>query len=229
MMKSIEIRKGCLMLFFVSLLMGTSLWRLQAQSVRMEVKTNKGSFRLMLYDDTPLHRDRFVELVKKQAYNGTLFHRVIEMFVVQGGNLMTQNKKGKEVDVSEDTMTFSLPAELMPEKHFHKRGALCAARESDEVNPEKRSSGSQFYIVTGDYYTDHDLDRIEERKQLRFTPEQREAYKTQGGTPSLDGSYTVFGEVISGMEIVERIERVSTNSSNQPDRDVVIKSIVILP
>lgn len=199
-----------------------------AQTIQMEIKTNKGSFRVMLYDDTPIHRDRFVDLVQSKSYDGTLFHRVIEMFMVQGGNLMTQGKKGKDVDVSIDTMSLTLPAEIMPQHHFHKRGALCAAREGDDTNPEKRSSGSQFYIVTGDHYTDYDLSQLEVKYQRTFSTEQREAYKSVGGAPWLDGNYTVFGEVVSGIEVVEKIERVSTNTTNRPEKDVVIKSIRII-
>ena len=113
-------------------------------------------------------------------------------------------------------------------RFFHKHGALCAAREGDEVNPEKASSSTQFYIVTGNYFTDLDLDELEARTGRKYTPEQREAYKLYGGTPHLDNGYTVFGEVVSGMNVVEEIQRVATDDQNRPRKDVIIKKVSIV-
>ena len=200
----------------------------QAQSVKVLVETNKGKFTLMLYDDTPLHKEQFLDNVRHKRYNGTLFHRVIDLFMVQGGNLMSRNAP-PGADLSQDTLTVSIPAEIIPQQHIHKKGALAAAREGDETNPQRNSSGSQFYIVTGTYQTDLDLSQYEAKTGYTYTPAQREVYKTQGGTPWLDGSYTVFGEVTDGIKVIDKIQRLSTDDHNRPKRDVIIKRMTILP
>lgn len=194
---------------------------------RVLVETSQGKFTLLLYDDTPLHQSAFLEHVRRGDYEGVLMHRVIAQFMVQGGNLMTRGAT-RDTDVSIDTLTTTIPAEIRTH-HIHKRGALAAARLPDEENPKKDSSGSQFYIVTGTYYTDFDLDDIAAQREWDYTPEQRDIYKLQGGTPWLDRQYTVFGEVIDGMRTITKIEDLPTDSSNRPKRDVIIKLMTLLP
>ncbi|MFC4665855.1 peptidylprolyl isomerase [Falsiporphyromonas endometrii] len=193
----------------------------------VEFKTTKGKILIELYNETPIHRDNFLKLVKEHAYDGVLFHRVINQFMVQTGNLETKNAvKGQ--DLSEDSSTCKLPAEFRFPTLFHVYGAVAAAREGDEVNPQKESSCSQFYIVTGKFFTDMDLDRVEENYHIKYPKEVREAYKLQGGTPHLDNNYTVFGHVIKGMNVVEKIQSIKTNDQNAPLKPIVIKSARII-
>lgn len=193
----------------------------------VKIETNKGNFTVALYEGTPQHRDNFIRLVREKAYEQTIFHRVIDRFMIQGGNLMTRHAT-PQTDVSLDTISGMLPAEIDMKRFYHKRGALCAAREGDEVNPEKKSSSTQFYIVTGTYFTDIDLTDMERSKSTPYSQEQREAYKLYGGTPHLDDHYTVFGEVIEGMEIVEKIQMVKTNPENRPVKDVVVLRMTLV-
>ena len=194
---------------------------------RVLVMTSQGDFTLLLYDDTPLHQAAFLEHVRRGDYEGVLMHRVIAQFMIQGGNLLTRFAT-RETDVSIDTLSTTIPAEIRTH-HIHKRGALAAARLPDEENPKKDSSGSQFYIVTGTYYTDFDLDDIAAQRGWNYTPEQRQSYKNQGGAPWLDRQYTVFGEVTDGMRTITKIEDLPTDSTNRPKRDVIIKRMTLLP
>lgn len=240
------------------------------------LQTNLGDITLRLYDETPLHRDNFLRLVREGYYNGTLFHRVIRDFMVQGGDPDSVNAPaGKRLGVGGPDYT--LEAEIHPAL-FHKRGALAAARQGDEVNPERRSSGSQFYIVWGQVYNDGQLrqmgkqlemqrlqsifqtlaaDHRAEILQLRrdrnrtglqelqdrlaaeaetkakalgpvLTEAQMEAYSSVGGTPHLDGQYTVFGEVVEGLDVVGRIQQVETLSGDRPKADVVVVKATVL-
>ncbi len=169
------------------------------------IKTNYGTIKAKLYNDTPLHRDNFIKLVNEGWYNNSPFHRIIKNFMIQGG----QNADGR-LDPG-----YKVPAEIKS-NHFHKKGALCAARQPDQVNPKKASSGSQFYIVQGQKYDDQTLDMYEDRMGKVIGAKQRQAYKTVGGTPHLDGDYTVFGEVIEGMDVVEKIAAVKTGGMDAP-------------
>ena len=169
------------------------------------IKTNYGTIKAKLYNDTPLHRDNFIKLVNEGWYNNSPFHRIIKNFMIQGG----QNADGR-LDPG-----YKVPAEIKS-NHFHKKGALCAARQPDQVNPKKASSGSQFYIVQGQKYDDQTLDMYEDRMGKVIGAKQRQAYKTVGGTPHLDGDYTVFGEVIEGMDVVEKIAAVKTGRMDAP-------------
>jgi peptidyl-prolyl cis-trans isomerase B (cyclophilin B) len=175
------------------------------------IKTSYGTIKAKLYNDTPKHRDNFIKLVKEGWYNGSPFHRVIKNFMIQGG----QNADGR-LDPG-----YTVPAEFRS-NHFHKKGALCAARQGDQVNPKKASSGSQFYIVQGQVYDDRMLDMFEQRMGKVFGAKQRQAYKTVGGTPHLDGDYTVFGEVIEGMEIIDKIASVKTGYMDVPVEPVTM-------
>ena len=169
------------------------------------IKTNYGTIKAKLYNDTPLHRDNFIKLVNEGWYNNSPFHRIIKNFMIQGG----QNADGR-LDPG-----YKVPAEIKS-NHFHKKGALCAARQPDQVNPKKASSGSQFYIVQGQKYDDQTLDMYEDRMGKVIGAKQRQAYKTVGGTPHLDGDYTVFGEVIEGMDVVDKIAAVKTGYMDAP-------------
>lgn len=243
---------------------------------KVKITTSLGNITVRLYDETPLHRDNFLKLAKEGFYNGTLFHRVIRDFMVQGGDPDSVNAPaGKRLGTGGPDYT--LEAEILPSL-FHKRGALAAARQGDEVNPERRSSGSQFYIVWGQTYNDGQLrqmgkqlemqrlqsifqtlaaDHRAEILQLRrdrnrtglqelrdrlvaeaetkaktlgpvMTEAQMEAYSSVGGTPHLDGQYTVFGEVVEGLDIVDRIQQVETLSGDRPKADVVVVKATVL-
>ena len=246
-------------------------------SVKVAISTTAGDITVLLYGDTPLHRDNFVKLVKEGYYNGTLFHRVINEFMVQAGDPDSKNAKpGQQLGAGGPGYT--IQAEIDYPKHFHKRGALSAARQGDQVNPERRSSGSQFYIVTGKAYSEQQLGAMEQQLQqmqmqgifqqlvgenrqkitemqqkgdreglqklqeeliaiteqraaenpAKLNDEQRKAYSTVGGTPHLDGQYTVFGEVVSGMDVVEKIEKAETDRSDRPKEDIKIISMQIV-
>ena len=189
--------------------------------------TTAGVVDMKLYDETPAHRDNFVRLVKNHQYDSLLFHRVIQDFMIQGGDPASKNAVPGEL-LGEGDLGYTVEAEFMPDLHYHRRGALAAAREGDDVNPSKASSACQFYIVWGKVYTKEQLESYMEwykqrtGKELNVTPEQFEAYTTVGGTPHLDGGYTVFGEVVRGLEVVEAIQGVRCDGNDRPLRDVRI-------
>ena len=191
------------------------------------METSLGNIKVKLYDDTPAHRDNFIKLVEEGYYDGTLFHRVINEFMIQGGDGTSKNAPaGKMLGTGDPGYT--IPAEFVYPKYFHKKGALSAARTSDEVNPERESSASQFYIVTGKFFTEMELDKMEKEQGITFTPEQRQAYMLEGGTPHLDGKYTIFGEVVSGMKAVDKIQFTETNADDRPVKNIKIKSMKIV-
>ena len=240
----------------------------------VDVKTSLGDIKIKLYDDTPKHRDNFLKLVKDGYYDGVLFHRVIKDFMVQTGDPESVNADSTKM-LGSGGPGYQIDAEIKYPTHYHKYGALAAARTGDQVNPERKSSGSQFYIVTGNKYSDAQLDMMAERqvgekRQVYFQnlckeneaqirslmdakdepaleelrqelikkteeavpvepmPEQmRNDYKTIGGTPHLDGTYTVFGEVISGMDTVEKIQNVETGRGDRPKEDIRIISMSV--
>lgn len=246
--------------------------------VLVEIKTTEGNLTVRLFGDTPRHRDNFVKLAKEGYYNGVLFHRVINEFMVQTGDPDSKTAPAGKM-LGSGGPGYDIEAEIMYPTHFHKRGALAAARQGDQVNPERRSSGSQFYIVTGKAYNDSTLNQMERQLQMmqkqnifndlarehrdsimtlrrnrdqaglqalqdelvaitekkaaeapaRLTAEQREAYTTTGGTPHLDNQYTVFGEVVDGMDVIDKIEKVETDSHDRPLKDVKILSMRVLP
>ena len=243
---------------------------------KVKISTTMGDITVRLYDETPLHRDNFLNLAAEEFFNGTLFHRVIKDFMIQGGD---PNSKGAPagMNLGSGGPGYTIPAEIQPTL-FHKRGALSAARLGDEVNPTKESSGSQFYIVWGKVYKAPELKQLEHQMKMQqeqnifnalamehreeimnlrrnrdrdglmelqdklakmamdkskelgapaFTPEQVEAYTTLGGTPFLDGGYTVFGEVEEGLDVVEAIQNVETSAGDRPKTDVVMNVAVM--
>ena len=229
----------------------------------VKIETTVGDIEVKLYNETPKHRDNFIKLVKDGVYEGTLFHRVIKDFMIQAGDPDSKNApKGKMLGTGD--VGYTVPAEFVYPKYFHKKGALSAARQGDNVNPKKESSGCQFYIVTGKVFKinvifntlaqkhmkeiykmrkandENGLYDLQEKlfaeaqemaakqPEFHFTPEQIEAYTTVGGTPHLDGEYTVFGEVVKGMDIVDKIQQVKTDRSDRPEEDVKIIKATIL-
>ena len=173
------------------------------------IHTDYGDITGMLYNDTPGHRDNFIKVIKQGWYDGSIFHRVIDGFMIQGGG----NADGNP-DIG-----YTIPAEFVAER-YHKKGALAAARMGDAVNPEKRSSGCQFYLVQGQVFTYEQLASFEMRKNCEWTAEQKKVYTTIGGTPHLDFDYTVFGEVIDGIDVIDKIAAVKTGQGNKPLVDV---------
>ena len=204
-----------------------SLSSVAAQEVLME--TSEGNIRIQLYNETPLHRDNFLRLVKAHYYDSLLFHRVIKNFMIQGGNRNTRQAEfTPEFANLCDSLDYTIEAEFRLPKLFHKRGVIAAAREGDDVNPQKRSSSTQFYFVWGRKYSERAMEFTESRLDIELTSEMREAYMTVGGTPHLDGSYTVFGEIVEGLDVVERIQNVETDESDRPLKPVmIIKATVV--
>lgn len=262
------IKRSMALLLFIFIAMSNI--NSQEKDTLVVVETRFGNIKLKLYNDTPLHKANFLKLVKDSAYKDLLFHRVIKDFMIQGGD--PQSKVAADgSNLGGGDLDYTIPAEFRLPKHFHKKGALAAARTGDDVNPNKESSAMQFYIVTGKKYSDKDLNKIEQQRQERmvqkrfnelqvtyksaikdfyssgdrdslaelrqrlyaeaqeeaksdvvnvFGAEQREAYKTIGGAPSLDGGYTVFGEVVEGLEVIDKIEKVKTNAQDRPIENV---------
>lgn len=246
---------------------------------KVVMHTTLGDITLKLYNETPKHRDNFLKLVNDGTYNGLLFHRVIKEFMVQGGDVTSKDAPmNKQLGAGD--LGYTVPAEFVYLKYFHKKGALCAARTGDEVNPEKASSASQFYIVTGKKYSDSELKQMEKqlenrlkqsifarlqaenkskimelyrsgdkaelailrdtligkteieaekrKDEAKLTEEHKEVYKTVGGVPFLDNQYTVYGEVVDGMEVVEKIENSKTNRQDRPTENISIISVEVL-
>ncbi len=183
----------------------------QKKMTNFIIHTDYGDMKGVLFNDTPQHRDNFIKLVKEGWFKDSFFHRVINNFMIQGG----QNADGR-LDPG-----YTVPAEILP-VHVHKKGALAAARMGDQVNPTKASSGSQFYVVHGQVYDDATLDNMEQRAGVKYTPEQREAYKTVGGTPHLDGAYTVYGEITEGLDVIDKIAAVKTAAGDRPVQQVTM-------
>ncbi|HLU17821.1 MAG TPA: peptidylprolyl isomerase [Edaphocola sp.] len=193
-----------------------------AQKYKVVMETTQGRIEMMLYDKTPLHRDNFVELVKKGFYDGLLFHRVIPEFMIQGGDPESKNAKPGQ-RLGSGNIGERIPAEFRYE-YFHKRGALAAARDN---NPEKASSSCQFYIVQGKKYSAEQLANLEQQRGKKIPDTQKKVYETEGGTPFLDGEYTVFGEVTKGMDVVEKIINAERDNADRPKVDQKIKSVKV--
>ena len=227
--------KNKLVFTFVLLCMALVANGQSLDTLRHEVllETNKGNIRIALYNETPRHRDNFLKLVKEKFYDGLLFHRVISGFMIQTGDSASRHAKPGQL-LGESAESYKVPAEICYPKLFHKRGAVGAAREGDKVNPERASSASQFYIVYGRRMSDFMLDQAQARLdkatggKVKLTPEVRKVYQEQGGTPHLDGQYTVFGEVVEGLDVVKDIQWVATDSHDRPVEDIrIIRATVV--
>lgn len=251
----------------------------QMNETQVVMHTSMGDIQLKLYNETPKHRNNFIQLVKDGTYNGLLFHRVIKDFMIQGGDVTSKDAPMNK-SLGAGDLGYTVPAEFNYPKYFHKKGALCAARTGDEVNPERASSASQFYIVTGKKYSDAELNQMEKqlenrlkqsifarlqaenkpkimeyyrsgnkeelailrdtligkteleaekrKDEAKLPKEIREIYKTEGGVPFLDNQYTVYGEVVKGIEVVDAIQQVKTNRQDRPTENVVITSVELL-
>lgn len=195
--------------------------QLSAQSRRVKIITPYGKMVFSLSNETPAYRDNFVRLVKKRFYDGLLFHRVIKGFMIQGGDPQSRNAKPGQM-LGQGSVSYTLPADPHDDL-FHRKGALAAARKGDAVNPSRASSGCQFYIVQGKKYTAAQLDMMETQTGHHFTAEQRKVYQTQGGAPFLDGAYTVFGQLVRGMDVLDKIASVPTDSRDRPQKNVPMK------
>lgn len=198
-----------------------------AQSNEVLLETTEGNIRIMLYDDTPRHRDNFLNLVDQQYYDSLLFHRVIKNFMIQAGDPKSKHAESGEILGGGD-LGYTLPAEINVPTHYHARGTVAMAREGDARNPQRRSSACQFYIVWGKTYSSKELEAIQEKVlentkgQTKFSSEMYWTYKKRGGSPHLDGQYTVFGEVTEGLDVVEKIQKVFTDDYNRPVDDIRI-------
>lgn len=201
-----------------------------AQEIRPQVliETNKGKLIVELYNETPKHRDNFLNKVREGAYADVIFHRIIKDFMIQGGNLEAKSSLKPDDALPTDSLAGSVPAEIMPDRYIHLRGSLAAARLPDEMNPNKESSATQFYIVTGKFYTLYDLQEKMTKGGYQYTPEQLQQYMKEGGTPHLDGNYTVFGRLVDGWKVVEKIQRIQTNEEDRPLKSIIIRSMRIL-
>jgi peptidyl-prolyl cis-trans isomerase B (cyclophilin B) len=199
-------------LFALIMGIGLSAAAQQKKETLVIIKTSYGNITAKLYNETPKHRDNFIKLVKEGWYNDSPFHRVIKNFMIQGGG----NKDGNT------DPGYTVDAEFRPQ-FIHKKGALSAARMGDQVNPEKKSSGSQFYIVQGQIQDANALAATSQRTGVVYTDEQKKAYATVGGTPHLDGGYTVFGEVIDGMDVIDKIAAVQTGKGDKPVNPVTMR------
>ena len=191
----------------------------------VELETAYGNMIIQLYDATPKHQENFIKLIEDRFYDGLLFHRVIDGFMVQGGDPKSKNAR-KGQPLGSGGPGYTIPAEFV-DSLVHVRGALAAARMGDNVNPEKSSSGSQFYIVHGRTVNEESLNRIESQKGVRYSKKQRETYKEKGGTPFLDREYTVFGQVIEGLDVIEKIAKSPTDNRDRPVENVEMKIRVI--
>lgn len=190
------------------------------------IKTSMGDITIALYNETPQHKANFIKLVKENYYDGVLFHRIIQGFMIQTGDPNSKTAKPGQV-LGNGGPGYTIPAEFVPSL-YHKRGAVAAAREGDNVNPLKASSGSQFYIVDGKKFSHEQLEMIGQRMGKKFDGRQENSYTTVGGAPHLDGDYTVFGEVVSGMDVVDKIAAQPKDRNDRPLTDIKIISIQII-
>lgn len=194
-----------------------------AQTNKVVIETDSGKIVLALYDNTPLHRDNMLKLVREHFFDSTLFHRIIPGFVIQGGDPDSKKAQPGQM-LGEGDLGYKVPAEIN-DSNFHQRGALGMARDG---NPEKASSACQFYIVTGRKFSDQELDMIVQRGKRNFTPAQREIYKNAGGTAMLDGGYTIFGIVLEGMDVVDKIVNMPRNQADRPNTDIAMRKVYML-
>lgn len=224
-------KKICFLMAFLAFLTGVCAQGADKQKGKAEkvyyvkIETSYGDMVVKLYNETPLHRDNFLKLVKEGTYDDVLFHRVINQFMIQGGDPNSKNAKPGQM-LGDGDLGYTLPAEFVPGL-FHKKGALAAARQADQVNPQKRSSSCQFYIVQGTKWDAERLKMVEQRMGRSFSKEEADVYATLGGTPFLDGDYTVFGEVVEGLDVVDKIAAVQCGPMDRPVEDVKMKMTII--
>ena len=217
--------KVLLMGFFAVLLFTVKVSAQEKNEVKNQmvlVTTEFGNIKIRLYDATPKHRDNFIKLTEQHFYDSLLFHRVIKSFMIQGGDPKSKTAKQGEM-LGNGDVGYTIPAEFV-DSLYHRKGVLAAARDN---NPQKASSGCQFYIVQGKTFTDAELDMIESRSGKKYTPEQRKVYTTIGGTPHLDGAYTVYGIVTEGLEVVDKIAEVQKDQFDRPLQDIRMKVSLI--
>lgn len=212
-------------LCFILLSLTLSFSGIAQDRTQVLIRTSLGDILLELYDETPQHRDNFIKLVSEGYYDGSLFHRVMPNFMIQGGDPESKTAKAGQA-LGTGGPGYRIPAEFVS-RLFHKKGALAAAREPDAINPKKASSGSQFYIVEGQVFEREQLLLFAQRMGVTFSEEQIAAYCSVGGTPHLDGAYTVFGEVIKGLEIVEKATNMKRDQKNRPLKDLKMSIKII--
>ena len=221
-------------LFLFLIFCSAASYSIHAQS-RSEVllETTEGNIRIVLYDETPRHRENFLNLVHNHFYDSLLFHQVIPNFMIQGGD-PTSRKAQPGQSLGEGDIYYTIEPEFRLPKIYHRRGVVAAAREDDDINPEQRSSGCQFYIVWGKTYSTVDIEKVQQRldektnHRIQLTQEQIQTYRKIGGTPHLDGQYTVFGEVVEGLDVVDRIQHKDTDDYDRPIYDVrIIRASVV--
>ncbi len=191
------------------------------QQARLKIETDSGTMVVKLYNQASLHRNNFIKLAKEHFYDGVLFHRVIKDFMVQGGDPNSKNAK-PGAQLGEGSLKYTIPAEF-DTSLFHKKGALAMAREGDDVNPKKASSSTQFYIVEGKAFTDAEMDKMQSRFKIKIPENHRAVYRTIGGAPFLDMNYTVFGQVISGLDVIDKIANMQKDAHDRPLNDIKIK------
>lgn len=203
------------------------------QDIQVEFQTTMGNFRVRLFRDTPIHSKHFAQLVKEGYYDGLLFHRVIRNFMIQAGDSTSRHALPGQ-SLGEADRNYTLAPEFRTPTHYHHRGALAAARESDDVNPERRSSATQFYVVWGKRWAPNDLANVREHVEEEtgendvITDNMALDYYTRGGSPHLDGQYTVFGEVVEGLDVIGKIQGVTTDRNDRPRNDVRILTAHII-
>lgn len=265
---------GSIVFVFGASLLNSCVSATKSSRTQIRIETSQGDIQAELYNETPMHKEQFVRLIKDKFYDGVLFHRVIKDFMIQGGDPLSKDAKPGELLGTKDEGEPIMPEFRYP-RYFHKRGAIAAARENDQTNPEQKSSGSQFYIVWGRTFTDKELDQIERNQtekliqdQVNFLYKQNQSlfskleiegkmlpiqikidslrqiarskvkpfsypdsirtyYRTIGGTPWLDGNYTVFGEVTKGLDIIEKIQNVAVDKADRPIYDIKMKIRII--
>jgi peptidyl-prolyl cis-trans isomerase B (cyclophilin B) len=215
------------------LLVQLSVYSQSVKRTEVLLQTSMGNVRIQLYNETPKHRDNFLKIVNSKQMDGMLFHRVVKDFMIQTGDPDSRKAKPGQV-LGNHQIGKDFPAEIIYPQFFHKRGALAAARQPDNENPDKKSSGSQFYIVWGKKFSEHQLNFYQSvidtvtNFKVKFTPKIRKVYQEVGGTPFLDGQYTVFGEVTEGLEVIDRIQQVEVDAWSRPKEDVkIIKAYVV--